>query len=191
MNENDFLTEEQKEYLAGFTVGAGLVSTDGAMIPVTASTKESRPPASASGPDQLLFAAHQRTIEAGGKLVNEEVAKAERHPLDRWDELVQRATEEKFPSGVDVFLTKSFGMFYVAPAQNSYMCRLRLAGGRLTSPLVLQISLTHALVVMRISPRGRIFSCERFPYQNRQRFYRLSAIWASIHAGLVQITFAI
>lgn len=133
LNENDFLTEEQKEYLAGFTVGAGLVSTDGATIPVTASTKESRPPASASGPDQLIFAAHQRTIEAGGKLVNEEVAKAERHPLDRWDELVQRASEEKFPSGVDVFLTKFFGMFYVAPAQNSYMCRLRLAGGSLTS----------------------------------------------------------
>ncbi len=133
LNEYDVFSEEQKEYLAGFTVGAGLIATDGTMGALTGSPKESRQPVQPTGPDQLFFAAHQRTIEAGGKLVAEEVAKAERHPLDRWDELVQRASEEKFPSGVEVFLAKSFGMFYVAPAQNSYMCRLRFAGGSITS----------------------------------------------------------
>ena len=38
-----------------------------------------------------------------------------------------------FPKGTDVFLTKFFGMFYVAPAQNAFMCRLRIPGGILTT----------------------------------------------------------
>src|SRR5438270_4031083 len=35
----------------------------------------------------------------------------------------------RFPKGTDVFLMKFQGMFYVAPAQDSFMCRLRFPGG--------------------------------------------------------------
>jgi ferredoxin-nitrite reductase len=71
-------------------------------------------------------------VAAGGKLVAEETAKRQRHPLDRWDEVVARAGAGQFPKGIDVFLTKWQGLFYVAPAQNSYMCRLRLPNGVLS-----------------------------------------------------------
>ena len=44
-----------------------------------------------------------------------------------------RANAGEFPKGTDVFLTKFYGMFYVAPAQESYMCRMRFPGGAVRS----------------------------------------------------------
>lgn len=133
MNNSDIFTEEQKEYLAGFATGAGLFASNA--TPRESSHSASPAPSKpvCVGPDRLLVEAQQETVSRGGKLVNEELAKGEKDPLDRWDELEERAQAEKFPSGVDVFLAKSFGIFYVAPAQNSYMCRLRFAGGSITS----------------------------------------------------------
>ena len=58
---------------------------------------------------------------------------AQRHPLDRWDEVAGRAEAGQFPKGIDVFLTKYQGLFYVAPAQDSFMCRLRIPGGILSA----------------------------------------------------------
>ncbi|WP_048863035.1 NirA family protein, partial [Acidisphaera rubrifaciens] len=78
-------------------------------------------------------AAQDRVLAAGGRLVAEEDAKRRKHPLDRWDELAARAAEGRFPRGTDVFLTKYHGLFYVAPAQDSYMCRLRIPGGILSA----------------------------------------------------------
>ncbi len=72
-------------------------------------------------------------MAAGGKLVAEETAKRARHPLDRWDEVVGRAEAGQFPKGIDVFLTKYQGLFYVAPAQDSFMCRLRIPNGILSA----------------------------------------------------------
>ena len=85
------------------------------------------------GPDALQYAAQDRTVAAGGKLVAEEKAKRQRHPLDRWDEVVERAERAEFPKGIDVFLTKYHGLFYVAPAENSFMCRLRIPNGILNA----------------------------------------------------------
>jgi len=56
-----------------------------------------------------------------------------KHPLDRMDEISALAAEGKFPRGTDVFLTKFHGLFFVAPAQNSFMCRLRMPGGILNA----------------------------------------------------------
>ncbi|MEO8271772.1 MAG: NirA family protein [Aureliella sp.] len=133
MNPSDNFTEEQKEYLAGFATGSGLFAAN--VTPSESAHCTAPMPSQPAyvGPDRLLMEAQQETIARGGKLVNEELAKGEKDPLDRWDELEERAASEKFPSGVDVLLAKSFGIFYVAPAQNSYMCRLRFAGGSITS----------------------------------------------------------
>lgn len=123
------LSEDQKEYLAGFATGAGLAGSPQA-------DREAPAPASvevATGPDRLLIEAQQQWTDMGGMLVNEEKAKRERHPLDRWDEIVARSRQGVFPKGVDVLLAKSYGIFYVAPAQDSYMCRMRLPGGMITS----------------------------------------------------------
>ncbi len=50
-----------------------------------------------------------------------------------WDDLVKHAAEDRFPKGEDVLAFKYHGLFYVAPAQDSYMCRLRMPGGILTA----------------------------------------------------------
>ena len=120
-------TDQQKRWLEGFTSGLAARKTRAA-APAAAP-----PTLSSTGPDALQYAAQDRTTAAGGKLVAEEKAKRQRHPLDRWDEVVERNDKGEFPKGVDVFLTKYHGLFYVAPAQNSFMCRLRIPDGILNA----------------------------------------------------------
>jgi ferredoxin-nitrite reductase len=121
-------TDQQKRWLEGFT--SGLAARKAATAQAApAATAPSLP---AMGPDALQVAAQDRALAAGGKLTAEEKAKRQRHPLDRWDEVVARAESGQFPKGVDVLLTKWHGLFYVAPAQDSYMCRLRIPNGILS-----------------------------------------------------------
>src|SRR5476651_1039270 len=119
-------TDQQKRWLEGFT--SGLAARKSATPAAGAAVA-----AQAIGPDALQYAAQDRTIAAGGKLVAEEKAKRERHPLDRWDEVVGRAEVDQFPKGIDVFLTKYHGLFYAAPAENAFMCRLRIPNGILNA----------------------------------------------------------
>jgi ferredoxin-nitrite reductase len=119
-------TEQQKRWLEGFT--SGLAARKAA-----AAQAAPAPAAQPVGPDALQHAAQDRAAAAGGKLTTEEKAKRQRHPLDRWDEIVGRAEAGQFPKGVDVLLTKWHGLFYVAPAEDSFMCRLRIPNGILSS----------------------------------------------------------
>jgi ferredoxin-nitrite reductase len=66
-------------------------------------------------------------------LCREERWKAEENPLDIWDKLLAHADKNLAPAAEDLFRFKFHGLFYVAPAQNSFMLRLRIAGGRLTA----------------------------------------------------------
>ena len=120
MTEAGFNTEQQ-EYLKGFW--AGVEARRGALAPAGAGA------AGGGAPADALRAAQDATTGRGGKLTPEEQAKRQKHPLDRWDEVVARAAEGKFPKGVDVLMTKYHGLFYVAPAQDAFMCRLRIPGG--------------------------------------------------------------
>ncbi|MBI1372398.1 MAG: NirA family protein [Phycisphaera sp.] len=124
-------TEEQTQYLAGFMAGAGIAQAAAGMSLPVLNNGGGAPGASVTigGPDAIHHEAMARTEAAGGKLCKEELAKREKNALDMWDEMVARAGEGAFPKGTDVFLTKFHGMFYVAPAQDSYMCRLRFHGG--------------------------------------------------------------
>src|SRR5206468_8516389 len=81
------------------------------------------------GPERIHFAAQNRILAAGGKLVKEEEAKRAKHPFDMWDEIAANAAKGEFPKGTDVFLYKFHGLFHVAPAQNSFMLRLRNPNG--------------------------------------------------------------
>ena len=121
---SDF-TEQQKRWLEGFTSGLAARKAGA----TAAAPPPPQPSLSSMGPDALQHAAQDRTVAAGGKLVAEEKAKRQRHPLDRWDEVVERAERAEFPKGIEVFLTKYHGLFYVAPAENSFMCRLRIPNG--------------------------------------------------------------
>lgn len=122
--EQDF-SDEQKLYLQGFASGFAARRTGQG----PGAAGEGVP----AGPERIHREAQDRTIAAGGKLTPEEQAKRAKNPLDGWDEFTARAAKGEFPKGTDVFLTKYHGMFYVAPAQNAYMCRLRIPGGILNS----------------------------------------------------------
>jgi ferredoxin-nitrite reductase len=121
--------DQQKQWLQGFV--SGLEARKAADRLTGRAT--AAPVGQAVGPDALQHAAQDRVVAAGGKLVAEETAKRARHPFDRWDEVVGRAEAGQFPKGVDVFLTKYHGLFYVAPAQDSFMCRLRMPNGIVTT----------------------------------------------------------
>jgi ferredoxin-nitrite reductase len=117
----DSFSPEQQEYVKGFFAG---IDARGALLPQAEPVE--------AGPPDALRAAQKATRAAGGTLAPEELAKAEKHPLDRWDEMQQRARDGRYPKGVENFLTRYHGLFYVAPAQDSFMCRLRIPGGILS-----------------------------------------------------------
>jgi ferredoxin-nitrite reductase len=113
---------EQQEYLKGFM--AGVEARRGTLLP--AGGEEGAPP-------DALRAAQDATIARGGKLVPQEAAKRERHPLDRWDEMTARAEAGRFPKPIDDFIGRYHGLFFVGPAQDAFMCRLRVPGGILSA----------------------------------------------------------
>jgi ferredoxin-nitrite reductase len=118
--------DQQKRWLQGFV--SGLEARQAADKLANRSLA-----AQPVGPDALQHAAQDRAIATGGRLVPEETAKRQRHPLDRWDEVVARAEAGQFPKGIDVLLTKYHGLFYVAPAQDSFMIRMRIPNGILNA----------------------------------------------------------
>lgn len=142
MTDNPVFTDEQRHYLEGLMSGAnaaralrGLPTLSQAMAGLSApsQTPVALTASAVAGPDVLARAAQDKVIAAGGKLCKEEKAKRDKNALDLWDEMADRAAAGEFPKGTDVFLTKYHGLFHVAPAQNSYMCRLRLPGGALSA----------------------------------------------------------
>lgn len=142
-------TEEQKQYLQGFVAGSGIarslaslpvLGAGGATFAATLGlTPDQLPraravPADAStGPEAIHAEARQATEARGGKLCNEEAAKREKNPLDFYDEMAAHAQAGRFPKGIDVFRFKFHGLFYVAPAQDAFMCRLRFPAGLISS----------------------------------------------------------
>ncbi len=144
MSESNPFTAEQQFYLQGFALGSdvarkiqglpvisnsaasGVSESNGATIRLGPSADGRNVH---TGPDQLQWDAQDRQVAEGGKLCAEEEAKRAKNPLDRWDEITALAQRGEFPKGTDVLLQKYQGLFYVAPAQDSYMCRLRFPGG--------------------------------------------------------------
>jgi ferredoxin-nitrite reductase len=130
-------SSEQQRYLEGFTSGLLIARRQHESSSLPAPGGGSNGTESAEGnPDGPARAAQARLLASGGRLTAEEQAKRERHPLDRWNELVQRARAGRFPAGIEVFLTKYYGLFHVAPAEDAFMCRLRLPNGLLTASQV-------------------------------------------------------
>ncbi|MDP4610109.1 MAG: NirA family protein, partial [Opitutales bacterium] len=61
-------------------------------------------------------------------LCKEEVIKHEQNGLDCWDTIAADSEVGQFPQGGDVFRYKFYGLFHVAPAQDSFMLRCRIPG---------------------------------------------------------------
>ena len=114
-------TADQKQYLEGFATGLALAK---------ATKAKSAPGASEpQGPDAPHVAAQNRVIEGGGKLADQEKWKREEHPFDAYGRLKDQAARNEFPKPADNFRWRYYGLFYVAPNQNAYMCRLRIPNG--------------------------------------------------------------
>jgi len=127
-------TAEQRRYLEGFAsgvlVGRQARNTGQAVnIAGGAATAPAKTEAEPVGPDAAAIKAQDRTVKDGRKLSDQEKFKRELHPFDGYERLKAQAEQNEAPKPPDNFRWRFFGLFYVAPAQNSYMCRLRLPNG--------------------------------------------------------------
>ena len=139
-NRHEF-TVDQKRYLEGFVSGVqaarvakGLAPIGG--IPANGQTVARGPELSSpspTGPDAAHLAAQDRFVALSKNLVAEEKAKRDEHPFDIYARMKKAARDDQYPKGVDVFRWKFHGLFYVAPAQDSFMCRLRIPNGILNA----------------------------------------------------------
>ena len=115
-------TPEQKRYLEGFTTGLQVARSARAGGGASGAGEP-------SGPDAEHLLAQDRTVKAGGKLNDQEKFKREQHPFDAYGRLKEQAEKNEAPKPADNFRWRYYGLFYVAPAQSSYMCRLRIPNG--------------------------------------------------------------
>lgn len=132
---SDDFSPEQKRYLEGFVSGLGAMRASrglqgfGGAVAVTAPVVA---PAEPTGPDAAGLKAMARTEAAGRKLDAVEIARREEHGLDSYRRMKQAAKDGVYPKGPDVLRWRYHGLFFVGPAQDSYMVRLRIPNGILT-----------------------------------------------------------
>jgi ferredoxin-nitrite reductase len=114
---------EQKEYLQGFMAG---VAASG-RFPLTT--------AGASGPSVVTASASEPSVHGTplADLCKEERWKHAENPLDAWQRLLAHAEADKFPDAENMYRFKTHGLFYVAPAQDSFMIRLRVPACEITA----------------------------------------------------------
>jgi ferredoxin-nitrite reductase len=113
-------TPEQRRYLEGLVAGMGA-----ARSVVAAGSAPSTP----TGPDAPQLIAMARTEAEGKKLTDQERFKRDEHPLDAYHRLKSEASLGAYPKPQDNYRWRWHGLFYVAPNQNSFMCRLRMPNG--------------------------------------------------------------
>ena len=106
-------TDEQRRYLEGLFAGA-----------------LRRRPAPGEQDDGETVLVHGVPAD---ELSREERIKHERNPLDIWDTVLANAAHGRFPEADDVFRYKFHGLFHTAPAQDGYMCRLRIPANQVSS----------------------------------------------------------
>ncbi len=127
MSDQDF-SAEQKRFLEGFTSGLQIArAARSVIVPDAAAPTASA--AAPSGPDAEHLAAMARAEAEGKKLADQEKWKRAEHPFDAYDRMKTRARAGEYPKPDDNFRWRFHGLFYVAPTQNSYMCRLRIPNG--------------------------------------------------------------
>src|SRR6202047_1662300 len=119
-------SDEQKRYLEGFMSGLQ-VGRVGRLAGGAAPAGKPNP--EPIGPAAAGFKAQDKVIASGKKLADQEKFKREEHPFDAYSRLKQQAVTNAPPTPADNFRWRYYGLFYVAPALDSYMCRLRIPNG--------------------------------------------------------------
>jgi len=148
MNKPESFSQEQQAYLQGLLLGtdvarkirnlpvlsgSGIGHANGGSPNATSVQVGGNAVSTSSHLPAIHVEAQQRFEAAGKTLVAEEKAKRDKSGLGMWSEIGERAAKGEFPKGTDVFMTKYHGLFFVAPAQNTFMCRMRIPGGVLRS----------------------------------------------------------
>src|SRR6202795_4914906 len=120
-------SDEQKRYLEGFMSGLQVarVGRNVGLAGAGGSAANAEP----TGPDAAHIKAQDKLTASGKKLADQEKFKREQHPFEAYERLKDQARHNAPPSPADNFRWRYFGLFYVAPAQDSYMCRLRIPNG--------------------------------------------------------------
>lgn len=125
-------TNDQKEYLQGFMAGV-LASGQYAYVGANATGQLTGSPGAAVTGN--LAAPSEENVFGTplADLSKPERWKHEENGLDVWEKMVAHANADKFPDEADTFRFKFHGLFYVAPAQDSFMMRLRIPAGEISS----------------------------------------------------------
>jgi ferredoxin-nitrite reductase len=118
---------EQKRYLEGFVAGLQIAKSAGGFPKAAAPAAAATPVV--AGPDAPHIAAQDRVVKGGGKLADQEKFKRELHPFDGYEKLKAQAAGNEPPKPDDNFRWRFYGLFYCAPTQPTYMCRLRIPNG--------------------------------------------------------------
>jgi ferredoxin-nitrite reductase len=126
---------EQKRYLEGFMAGLQIAKTSrpaNGTAAIQTNGAVNGAMAEPVGPDAAGLRAQDRVIKAGGKLSDPEKFKRELHPFDGYEKLKGQAAGNEAPKADDNFRWRFYGLFYCAPTQKTYMCRLRIPNGILS-----------------------------------------------------------
>ncbi|MCU0792411.1 MAG: NirA family protein [Opitutaceae bacterium] len=113
---------DQKEYLQGFFAA---LATTGHL-----GNKSVGPDLGQAAPAPAPARFHSTPVD---DLCQQEKWKHAEHPLDGWERLLAHASADKAPDAEHNYRFRWHGLFHVAPAQQSYMLRLRLPGCSITS----------------------------------------------------------
>jgi ferredoxin-nitrite reductase len=125
-------SDEQKRYLEGFMSGLQVARVGRNVGLGRAGAAEKAAPEPA-GPDAAHLKAQDKVIASGKKLSDPEKFKRDLHPFDAYERLKEQVRDNTAPPPADNFRWRFYGLFYVAPAQDSYMCRLRVPNGILSA----------------------------------------------------------
>ena len=130
MSGHDF-SDDQKRYLEGFVSGVQATRVAAGLRPL-GGIAGSGGPSEPAGPDAANLKAMAKTEAAGKKLVDQEKWKRDDPPFEAYARLKREALAGSAPKPADNFRWRYHGLFYVAPAQDSYMVRVRIANGILS-----------------------------------------------------------
>ena len=106
-------TDEQKRYLEGFTTGLQISRVGRGLGGGKANAEP-------TGPDATHLKAQDKVTASGKKFADQEKFKRDEHPFDAYPRLKQQALDNAPPNPADNFRWRYYGLFYVAPAQDSY-----------------------------------------------------------------------
>lgn len=123
-------TSEQKDYLQSFFTNVarrGLVPFVGHTADGLITADPASGVANVAEPEATWF------NTPVSDLSREERWKFEQDPFAIWDKVLSYSNRNAPPTDDDRFRLKYFGLFYVAPAQESFMLRLRAPGGILSA----------------------------------------------------------